>query len=239
MEYYFADSSGISEARSELKVTGDEFNHLTRVLRKRTGDEISVTNGKGSVYHCVISDIMPGKLVCRIQGVQRNLFEPRLKIRLYMSPLKSRDRFEFAIEKAVELGVDSIVPVITERTVKVSDFSERKSERIRKIILSAMSQSQRCWLPEFHESVSMSKLLEDTKFDINKVVMYEFSGDRTKKGIDKTAESLSLLIGPEGGFTDEELELLLQNNWMSKSLGHRKFRAETAAIVSVYELLNH
>lgn len=238
MEYYYTEPKNVSGDLKELTLTGSEFEHVVKVLRKKTGEEITVTDGEGNVYLCVISVIRDGKASCTIHGKQRDLFEPRVRVRLFMSPLKNRERFEFAVEKTVELGVDSIVPVITTNTVKRSDYAGKKTDRIRKIIIRAMCQSQRCRLPEFHESVKLNDLLKETQFDQNKFVMYEFSN--VNETIDAFTDSnyVSLLIGPEGGFDEKEIELLIKNGWKTKSLGSRKLRAETAAIVSVYEIIS-
>lgn len=101
-----------------------------------------------------------------------------------------------------------------------------------------MCQSQRCRLPEFYESVTIEKLIDDTQFDLNKIVMYEFSDDRTPVKLSGDADTFSLLVGPEGGFDETEIEMLIRNGWKARSLGKRKLRAETAAIISVYELLS-
>ena len=238
MEYYYTEPDNVSSDQKQLTLTGSEFEHVTKVLRKKEGEELTVTDGAGNVYLCVMSVIGNGKALCTIHGRQRELFEPALRVRLFISPLKSRERFEFAIEKAVELGVDSIVPIITKNTVKKSDFAGKKSERIRKIIIRAMCQSQRCRLTEFHESVKLKDLLKETEFDLNKIVMYEFSNPNETIDSYSDTKYLSLMIGPEGGFAEDEIELLVKNGWKTKSLGSRKLRAETAAIVSVYQFLS-
>jgi 16S rRNA (uracil1498-N3)-methyltransferase len=238
MEYYYTESTNISTETGELYLRGSEFDHVAKVLRKRTGDEITVTDGNGNIYMCVIFDIRAREALCKIQGHQSELFEPKTRVRLFMSPLKSRERFEFAVEKSVELGVDSIIPVITSNTVKRTDYSGPKSERIKKIIVRAMCQSQRCRLPAFYESVSFGELLENTNYDLNKIVMYEFSADQSPVDVNSNSQNISLLIGPEGGFDESEIEMLIKNGWKAKSLGKRKLRAETAAIVSVYDLLS-
>jgi len=238
MEYYYTEPENILVQTGELFLKGSEYDHVVKVLRKRTGEEITVTDGIGNIYLCVISDLKEFRVSCKIQGHQKNLFEPNTRIRLFLSPLKSKERFEFAVEKSVELGVDSIIPVITANTVKKSDFAGKKSERIRKIIIRAMCQSQRCRLPEFYESVTIEKLIDDTQFDLNKIVMYEFSDDWTPVKLSSDTENISLIVGPEGGFDESEIELLIRNGWKAKSLGKRKLRAETAAIISVYELLS-
>ena len=238
MVYYYTEPKNVSAGSEELTLTGSEYEHVVKVLRKKEGEELTVTDGEGNVFLCVLSVIREGKALCTIHGKQRDLFEPLVRVRLFISPLKSRERFEFAIEKTVELGVDSIVPVITKHTVKKADYTGKKSERIRKIIIRAMCQSQRCRLTEFHESVKLKDLLVDTQFDLKKVVMYEFSD--VKETIESFEDSkfVSLLIGPEGGFDEDEIKMLVKNGWKTKSLGSRKLRAETAAIVSVHEILS-
>ena len=236
MEYYFADHRNVSLASNELIIAGPEFEHITKVLRKRAGEEITVTDGLGNVYHCVILSAAGKKAVCRILGHQKNLFEPEIRLRLYLSVLKSRERFEFAVEKAVELGVSSIVPVITKNTVKKTDFIGAKYERIRNLIIRAMCQSQRCLLPEFGSVLNFDEMLKDSMAEENRIVMYEFSEDVS--GTELKGKTAALLIGPEGGFDAGEIESLLSNGWKSRSLGSRKLRAETAVVVSVFRIIN-
>lgn len=237
MEYYYAKPGNISLVTHELFLDDTEFSHVVRVLRKRAGDELSVTDGKGSVFHCVITSISSEKAHCRILGQQYGLFEPKIRLRLYLSPLKSKDRFEFAVEKAVELGVDEIIPVVTRHTVKRADYVGQKAERLKQIILSAMCQSQRCRLPGFLPAITLDALLYDTQFEGNKFVMYEFSDDIDDVAIASGSDSASLLIGPEGGFDESEIEALVGRGWKPKSLGKRKLRAETAVIVAVSNIL--
>jgi 16S rRNA (uracil1498-N3)-methyltransferase len=239
MEYYYTASENIFAQTGELIIAGTEFQHVFKVLKKRAGDEITITDGNGNVYMCVISLIYSDKAKCRILGTQYDLFEPSLKLNLFLAPLKSRERFEFAIEKAVELGVHSVTPVLTKYTVKRSEYSGQKSERIRNIIIRAMCQSQRCRLPEFHTALFLEDLVKETFYDPVKIVMYEFAGENSAiPDLSETA-SASLLVGPEGGFDENEVEFLLENGWTSLSLGSRKLRAETAVIISVHNLINN
>lgn len=236
MEYYFAEEKNINRTSGEIIITGFEYKHLAKVLRKKPGDEITLTDGKLNVYACKIEDVNSNAVKCKIEKIQTGLYEPQKKVTLFLSPLKNLSRFEFAVEKAVELGVSKIQPVITEHTIQKNEFSETKKERLRKIIISAMCQSQRCHLPELRESLTLNKMIEQTQNDKIKIVMFEFSKD---SGLEETADNgneLDLLIGPEGGFSEKEIELLSGNGWKVKSLGNRKLRAETAAIVSVYKL---
>lgn len=236
MEYYFTDKGNVDVSAGELVVDEFEFNHLVKVLRKKQGDEITITDGERNIYHCVIEEITRDKLHCKIISRDFNLYEPEIHLRLYISMLKNMSRFEFAIEKAVELGVASIHPVITEHTVNKTELSSSKMNRIRKIIMGAMGQSQRCLLPEFNETITFQDLISDTKQDQNKFVMYEFSKDMNQ--INLNSNDVSLLIGPEGGFSENEISILTNNDWQVRSLGERKLRAETAAIISAYNLIS-
>lgn len=237
MEYYYTPKENIE--KDYLYIRGDEHKHLSKVLRKKIDDEIEVTDGELNVYECRIVEIEKDFLKCEIIGTKHNLNEPEIKIRLFLAQLKNQDRFEFAVEKAVELGVTEIYPVITKYVVSKERLSETKLKRISKIIISAISQSQRCFLPILHKSLSFAELLETTKNDKEKFVMYEFSGVENRLDEKNDNGYINLLIGPEGGFSEDEIENLRLNGWKIKSLGERKLRAETAAIVSIYSILNN
>jgi 16S rRNA (uracil1498-N3)-methyltransferase len=237
MEYYFTPKKNIDLEKEELVIDGFEFRHLTKVLRKKTGDIITITDGERNIYNCEIFKLEKERLFCKIKGSDFDLFEPEVKVSLYLSPLRNVSRFEFAIEKAVELGITSIQPVITEYTVNKNSLSKSRIERINKIIIGAIGQSQRCYLPEFSNTISLTGLIEKLEQEKNKFVMYESSGDNSEFRIDKKSKNISVLIGPEGGFSNEEINSLISANWHVKSLGERKLRAETAAVVSVFELI--
>jgi 16S rRNA (uracil1498-N3)-methyltransferase len=104
--------------------------------------------------------------------------------------------------------------------------------------MSAMGQSQRCYLPKVNNIITFDRLIEDTTSNKNRIVMYEFSEKDTKFVYDGSSKDVFLLIGPEGGFTEEEISGLLESGWQVGSLGDRKLRAETAAIVSIFEIIN-
>lgn len=238
MEYYYVNKDKISTENNCITIDGFQYKHLAVVLRKKIGDIIEITDGNLNIYETKIVRINKSEMICQIIQRKYNLNEPDLSLTLYISPLRNSDRFEFAIEKCVELGVKSIIPVITERTVIKSGFSTSKSERINRIIESAVGQSQRCYLPKFENSLSFMELINHTECKLNKVVLYEFSENDGKKLKYKIQKELCIFVGPEGGFSDSEIELLKFNNWLDCSLGKRKLRAETAAIVAVYDFLN-
>ena len=236
MEYYYTIPGNIDLEKDSLIIKDFEYNHLVKVLRKKTDDEIHVTDGKRNLYLCKIIKILKQEIVCRIIDRKFNLHEPGNNLKLFISPLRNPSRFEFAVEKAVELGVNSIHPVICDYTVNKNEFSKTKIDRIRKIIISAMGQSQRCFLTEFFNVISFREMLNYSSSFRAKIVMYEFESSSHK--LEKLKEKeICLFIGPEGGFSETEINTLKENKWFSKSLGNRKLRAETAAIVSVYDIL--
>ncbi len=237
MEFYYTTKDKINLEKNNLVIENFEYDHLVKVLRKKNGDKITITDGVYNIYHCEITNINGKQIICDILKRDSNLNEPEINVSLYLSILRNPSRFEFAVEKAVELGVKSIHPVITDHTAGKSSLSITKLERLNKIMISAKGQSQRCILPKLYNSVPFSEMIELEKTKINKVVMYEYSEDSKKFSYDNNSREVVLLIGPEGGFSKKEITLLIETNWQIKSLGRRKLRADTAAIVSLYELL--
>jgi 16S rRNA (uracil1498-N3)-methyltransferase len=173
MEYYFTPKENIDESKSLLIIDDFEYRHLAKVLRKKAGDLITITDGCRNIYHCEIENIDSRNITCRIINKDYNKFEPDTEIVLCISLLRNMDRLEFAIEKAVELGVYCIQPVITEFTVNKNILSNSKIKRIRKIIIGAMGQSQRCLLPELRSELKLNELIKSTHSETNKIVMYE------------------------------------------------------------------
>lgn len=238
MEYYFVNETQVNHTLNQIIIQNEEYKHLAKVLRKRAGDSLVLTDGNLNVYFCKIKVVTSEIILCEITDKKFNLNEPEVNVKLYVAPLRNLSRFEFALEKSVELGIKSVHPVITENTVLKNKFSHAKTERFNKIIKAAMSQSQRCYLPVFNNTISFSELIAQTKNDFNKIVMYEFSDDNSETHFEKNSNDISLLIGPEGGFTKNEMNMLADNGWKHKSLGERKLRAETASLISVYKIIS-
>jgi 16S rRNA (uracil1498-N3)-methyltransferase len=239
MEYYYSSPDKIFEDKNEIEIAGDEYRHLARSLRKKPGDKITFTDGRLNIFYCIIKSIDNEKLTCEIIEKKFNLYEPDIEVELYLGLLKNMNRFEFAVEKCVELGIKKIVPILTEHTIIKKPLSKNKTERLNKIILSAMKQSQRCFLPELSDAITLNEMIEITSNEKNKVILYEFEDTIKKLSHFKPKDKVILCIGPEGGFSEEEIKKFNQNNWNIMSLGDRKLRAETAAVVSVYNILNN
>jgi len=238
MEFYVIDSSNSVLKEDSVIISGELYKHLAVVLRKKLYDIIELTDGNGNIYECEIVYIDRKTILCHIKNNFIGLNEPELKIRLFISPLRNLNRFEFAIEKTVELGVYEIYPVKTKHTVLKEKFSEIRYHRVNKIIKSAVGQSQRCYIPIFHNLITFDELMSITSDCKQKIVMYEHSNEEQIEHFKIQNNCLDLLIGPEGGFDLMEISKLIEFGWNLGSLGKRKLRAETAAIVSVFKLLN-
>jgi len=237
MEYYYTEKKNIDADKNILTIDNFEYQHLVKSLRKRTGDLITITDGELGVYECRIEIIDKEKITCAILKKDFNIFESEKDIHLYIAVLKSSERFEFAIEKAVELGVKYITPVFSERVINKSELSPNKLKRLNQIILSAMGQSQRCFRPILNKTETFSGMLSKTSNSGCKLAMYEFADENEKiSGLDEQ-KNIDLLTGPEGGFSDEEISQLKKQNWQVLSLGSRKLRAETAVIAALSKIL--
>jgi 16S rRNA (uracil1498-N3)-methyltransferase len=234
LEYYYTQINNIKDDR--LVITGDDYAHLTNVLRKKPGEEIFVTDGERNVYRSEIEDISHEKITCAINERFFNLNEPLVKITLYQSLLKNPSRFEFVIEKSVELGVYEIIPIITDNVVN----KERdRSERWQSVALSAMKQSQRCYLPKVLHPMKFEEAINNSGNTDVKI----FSDEREIEGhlkmpeINLLSDSISLFIGPEGGFTMKELQTAEEIGFKILNLGKRKLRSETAALTALSRIL--
>ncbi|MFA5011289.1 MAG: RsmE family RNA methyltransferase [Ignavibacteria bacterium] len=240
MEYYYTEPENIDKESKLLLIKGYEYKHLVKVLRKKKDDIISITDGLRNIYVTKIVNIQKDSIQCEITETKYNLNEPKINLRLFLSPLRKSDRFEFLVEKAVELGVYEIQPVISKHSILQTSFSKAKMERLHKIMISAMGQSQRCYLPVLHNTMSLKEMIISAEVYKNKYVYYEYA--ENKKGIITkldNEENICIFTGPEGGFDKSEIQQLIENNWQVRSLGERKLRAETAAIISVFENLKN
>jgi 16S rRNA (uracil1498-N3)-methyltransferase len=237
MEYYFTSKRNIKD--DKLTIAGDDFKHLSKVLRKKSGDLVWVTDGEKNLYKTEIEKIDKNSIICRILEKSYNINEPEIKVILHQSLLKNPARFEFVIEKAVELGVYEIQPIVTEHVInKKSD----KADRWQTIALAAMKQSQRCYLPKVNRPKNLAEIILSPGTDDLKLIADErmFSNtvqaDEMRTIVDKN-RNVSVFIGPEGGFTDEEIESAVNAGFVTVNIGARKYRSETAAIALLSVIL--
>ncbi|TAK53016.1 MAG: 16S rRNA (uracil(1498)-N(3))-methyltransferase [Bacteroidetes bacterium] len=224
LDYFYCPPENIKD--DQVVVEGEEFAHLTHVMRKREGDMIRVVNGKGIAYDVELVSLKKKAAEGKIRESYVHHNEARQQITVAVGLLKNPHRFDFLIEKVTELGVTTIIPLTTSRTIP----SHTKIERWQKLALSAMKQSCRSFLPAISEAMALEELLRTSERYSRKILFHEKAEhDFTKEP--NAADSTLLLIGPEGGFSDEEVDLCVQKGFLACSLGERRLRTETAAIV--------
>ena len=213
-----------------MQLPEEEAGHCIRVLRMKEGDRIRLTDGKGSFYDAIISAVSGKRCMVHIESreVQQPLWDGHLHIAV--APTKLMDRNEWFVEKAVEIGVDEI-------TFLKTDHSERdvvKMERIEKIAVSAMKQSQKATLPVLNGMTTLRNLIE-REFDGDKFIAHCEPGSKVllQDAVIPGHDSL-VLIGPEGDFSPAEIEMALKAGFRPISLGPSRLRTETAALVAVH-----
>jgi 16S rRNA (uracil1498-N3)-methyltransferase len=239
MEYYYSNPDNIDNEKGVITLDGFVYSHLVNVLRRKKGDNLVITDGLRNIYYSTIVKINKETIICNFNKIDFNLHEPELYVILFTAPLRNSDRFEFLVEKAVEIGVSEIYPVFTKNTVKKGNMSDTYFRRLDKIIIGAMGQSQRCFKPLLHRNIQFQDIFEINKDIDNKFFFYEFAQLSEQAFNISNNKQVSMLIGPEGGFTPDETRLLIKNNWRTRSLGPRKLRSETASILGLHDILNY
>jgi 16S rRNA (uracil1498-N3)-methyltransferase len=203
-----------------------ESAHAIQVLRLKTGDLINFTDGLGKLYKGVVELVGKKQFIANKIELIKSENEPPTKIHLYVSPTKMSDRFEWLVEKATELGVSSITPLLTERTIK----KNQNTKRLKNLALSGMKQSLQLFLPVIYEPQPLTKI----NFTLqNSNYFFGYCGEMEKQNLKDIALSSSnvhFFIGPEGDFTPKEIELMQKSNCAPVTFGETRLRTETAAI---------
>jgi 16S rRNA (uracil1498-N3)-methyltransferase len=228
MEYFFTPPSHIS--KTHLTIEGDEFAHLTHVMRRKIGEVIRVVDGIGSTYEVVIESLNKHVAQCSIRLHFQRLHEPTTDLTLAVGILKNHAKFDFLVEKCTELGVKRIVPLLTERTIP----RHAKIERWQKLALAAMKQSERCVLPAIDALTSFDDFVKASKAEAKVIAHEKAEGSPT---VAISAATIAICIGPEGGFTEEEVTRAEACGFQLMTLGERRLRTETAAIVASARIL--
>lgn len=224
-----------SEAQKQIVLNEETSKHIVQVLRMKVGEQINLTDGKGTLLTCEIVD--DHKKHCTVQVKDtRHKAQDAKKVTVAISLLKNANRFEWFLEKATEIGVTEIIPLLCDRTEK----EKFRQERMQGIVISAMLQSQQTWLPILHEPTPYEKIanwksktgqnfiahcIEDEKQSLSHSHLFTFP------------HSL-ICIGPEGDFTMNEIELALKNDFIPVTLGDTRLRTETAGVVAATLLKN-
>jgi len=230
-ESFFTEPKNISD--KELIISGNEAHHLSRVMRRNKGDIIWVVDGQGGVYEAEIIEKEKKRVRCEILSKRRRIGEPVVSLTLAQAVLKG-ERFELLIQKAVEIGVGRIIPMISERTIVKP--GKNKKARWTNIARSAMKQCGRSILPEITEPIPLKKVLSQ---GINCSYRFIAHAHKNSKSLqhyftesaDLSHKKVLIVVGPEGGFTEEEVTMAEDQGFITISLGPRRLRAETAGIV--------
>jgi 16S rRNA (uracil1498-N3)-methyltransferase len=224
-----------TDIQSEIiRLDENDSKHAIRVLRLQSGDLVHVVDGKGNLYECHVLDAHPKKCVLSIQNgtFQKNPFE---FLTIAVAPTKNNNRYEWFLEKATEIGIGRIIPIVTTN----SERRTIKPERMEKIVIAAMKQSLKSYLPELSPVVEFKEVI--SQFDPNQsnLLIAHCHEDPTKmsvkKGLNRDLPTI-LLIGPEGDFTEEEVSLAKEMGFKAVTLGDTRLRTETAAISACVQL---
>ena len=207
----------------------EESKHIVKVLRKKEGDTIFITNGLGFLFDSEI--ILASEKKCEVKIVKETFQQPdNFYTHIAVAPTKMNDRLEWFLEKATEIGIHEITPIIC-------DHSERKVykiDRAEKIMQSAMKQSSQYFLPKINEPISFIEFLKKEHTTEKFIAHCEKNQkDLLQKSI-KANQNILLLIGPEGDFSVKEIQLALKNNFIPVSLGNNRLRTETAGIIGCH-----
>ena len=223
--FYIADHHS---SQKEIVLDEDTSRHVVQVLRMKEGEKLNLTDGKGNLITAEIIDSHKKHCAVKVIDSQFTLRVTR-KITIAISLLKNTNRFEWFLEKATEIGVSEIIPLICERTEK----QKFRFERMKGVCISAMLQSQQTWLPTLQEPKQFDLLATEQLNDEEKFIAHcEEADQKHTLSSYKLLHHSTILIGPEGDFTKQEIELALHNGFIAVSLGKTRLRSETAGVVA-------
>jgi 16S rRNA (uracil1498-N3)-methyltransferase len=214
----------------------DTSRHVGQVLRMKQGEKLNLTDGKGNLLGAELIDNNKKKAVVKVQDVR---YKPQAtrKVSISISLLKNANRFEWFLEKATEIGVNEITPLLCERTER----QQFRYERLKSIIISAMLQSRQVWLPELKEPEKFADYI-NTSGETGQLKLIAHCTEAEKKKLNdfhfSAFSKCRILIGPEGDFTGEEISLALQHNYIQVTMGETRLRTETAGIVAAVMMCN-
>jgi 16S rRNA (uracil1498-N3)-methyltransferase len=216
----------INNNNSTVVLDEDTSKHVVSVLRMKTGEQLHLTDGKGHLLRAEITNDHKKKCETKIVETQFTPVHAR-KISIAISLVKNATRFEWFLEKATEIGITEIIPLICERTER----EHFRYDRMKNVLISAMLQSRQVWLPLLHEPVAFKEMVEQSGH-LQKLIAH--CADDNKKSLtalaDKKCSSQIILIGPEGDFSRQEIEFAIEHHFIAVALGDTRLRTETAGM---------
>ena len=224
-------NSELNETTKTFNFSKDESRHIVKVLRKSTGDTLMITNGVGWTFEAEV--VIPNHNKCVMNVQSSKYVQPKdYSVHLAVSPTKMNDRYEWFLEKATEIGVTVITPIISHN----SERKVVKTERFEKIIQSAMKQSLNPYLPTLAAAVTFAEFLKSPQKGKTFIAHCAEGDKHAFKNQIEPGASITILIGPEGDFSSQEISNALENNYIPVSLGSSRLRTETAAIVACHTI---
>lgn len=218
----------LEDSISDFSFSKDESKHLSKVLRKKAGDQITITNGKGLEWNGELTHVASNSTRAKkIDSYQHSV--PEKQIHLAIAPTKSSNRMEWLIEKLTELGIASITPLLC----KHSERKVTKALRFEKIAIAALKQSQQFYLPEIHPLISFSDFLKNNNQNAY-IAHCQKSPKLNLHECPLNKNIITLLIGPEGDFSQEEIDAAENVGIRSVSIGNQRFRTETAGLLACH-----
>ena len=227
MAYPYFYISSLDSTQKQCILDEATSKHVVQVLRMTAGERLNLTDGRGHIAEAVIKEAH--KKHCLVDLQKINFFEaPVRKVTIAISLIKNPSRFEWFLEKATEIGVTQIIPLFCERTEK----EKFRLDRMQTLCVSAMLQSQQCWLPLLNEPASFKQLIELTQDSQKFIAHCENTGEKLHLSSVKSPHPSVILIGPEGDFTPAEIRLAMDHQYIAVSLGETRLRTETAGVVA-------
>lgn len=227
----------ITKASKNFTFDKTESRHIVKVLRKKTGDQLFITDGSGNLYTSEIAIAHEKNCSVTVINIETKVKPWNYYLHMAIAPTKNNDRFEWFLEKATEIGIDEITPILCNR----SERKTIKTERLNKILESAMKQSLKFQLPKLNTLTSFSDFIKNNSNSDNLYIAH--CEDAVKNSLKSKLESfgssnskITILIGPEGDFSTSEIQSAIHNSFQPISLGESRLRTETAGIVAVHTL---
>jgi 16S rRNA (uracil1498-N3)-methyltransferase len=210
-----------------------ESKHCIKVLRKLDGDILHLTDGIGNLFKAEITDASPKACKLKIIETQKEFEKRNYWLHIAIAPTKNIERFEWFLEKATEIGIDEITPLVTEH----SERQQIKAERLERIVIAAMKQSIKAYKPQINPLCNFKQFLQKEINPLGCFIAHCFDSEKQElKNIDKVNSTVTILVGPEGDFSLEEVKLAVEKKFVPISLGRSRLRTETAGVVACHTI---